>query len=419
VTAAKPRASSSRSYDSRQAADDPRPLPTYVLVLTLALIGLNLRTTFGAIPSLLNDIDADLRLPGYALSLLTAIPVVCMGLLAPAAQRLAVRIGHEWLTALSLIVLAVAELLRAGGGHASLLYIAAFLSGAGMGGVSTVMPGLIGHHLSQRPGLGAGIYSTAMAIGSAAAAWISFPLATALGGWNRSLAAWALPTALTAGVWFLLLPRLIGRRPTAGAEPDPPDMHRLPWRSRAAWAVSAFFAIQTFLGFSALTWIAPAYREWGWDAESAGVLLSVLFAVQVVAMLILPALSDRTTDRRPLLFFAVGCTVIGLLFIAAAPGELAWPAVVLYGLGLGGGFAVGLVLLVDYTTSRTEAARLSAMVFLVSYTLASLGPVVVGALHDLTSGFAVAFWILFALSVVHLSVVRGLRPGRQISHDPA
>jgi MFS transporter, CP family, cyanate transporter len=399
------------------AHDGARPLPTYVLIFAFALIGLNLRTTFGTIPALLDDIGNDLNLPGYALSLLTAIPVVCMGVLAPAAQRLGVRIGHELLTAASLFLLAVSELLRLGGGHLSVLYVSAFLSGAGMGGVSTVMPGLIGHHLPQRPGLGAGIYSTAMAVGSATAAWVSVPLASALDGWNRSMATWALPTAVTTGVWLLLLPRLIGeRKAVAESDEDVPDMHRLPWRSRTAWAVAGYFAIQTFLGFSVLTWVAPAYRSWGWDAERAGVLLSVTFAVQVVAMLILPALADLISDRRPLVGFAVGCSAFGLLFIAMAPHPLAWPAVILFGMGLGGGFAVGLVLLVDYSTSRAEAARLSAMVFLVSYTVSALGPILVGVLHDLTGAFTIGFWALTILAFANLLIVPFLRPGRRIAN---
>ena len=385
------------------------------LVAVFGIIGLNLRTTFGAVPSLLDDVGDDLHLSGFALSLLTAIPVVCMGLLAPVAQRLAARVGQEQLTTLSLALLTIAEVMRLGGQVGWVLYLSTLLSGAAMGGVSTVMPGLIGHHLGRAPGLGAGIYSTAMATGSAIAAWLTVPLATTLGGWNRSLAFWAVPTAVTTLCWLLVVPRLT-RSDIRGVRSvrEPPSVHRLPWRSRTARLLGLYFAIQTLLGFSVLTWVAPAYRARGWAAEDAALLLSLLLVVQVVAMLVLPAITDRTRDRRPLLALALGSTALGLLCFAATP-TLAYVAAALVGLGVGGGFSLGLVLLVDVTTNRAEAARLAAMVFLLSYTFAALGPLLVGVLHDLTGGFAVGFWALFALSVAHLAVVPGLRPGRTVA----
>jgi MFS transporter, CP family, cyanate transporter len=388
-----------------------RPFPAAALVALFGLIGLNLRSVFGAVPPLLDDIGADLGLSGIALSLLTAIPTLCLGLLAPPAQRLALRMGHEQLTAAALILLTVAEVLRLFGSVVALLYLSTFLTGAAIGAISTMMPGLLGHHLQSRPGVGAGIYSTAMAIGSAVAAWVAVPLATRLGGWEQSLASWAIPTALTAGCWLLVLPRVIGRR---DATKPQSDVARLPWRSRTAWLLTAYFGLQTFLGFGAMTWVAQRYREAGWSAENASSLLSVLFAVQVVGMLALPIVTDRTRDRRPLLALTAGSAATGMLCFAATP-ALAWVGVVLFGLGVGGGFAVGLVLLVDVTFSRAEAARLSALVFLLAYTIAACGPVLVGWLRDVTGAFTLPFWLLVIVGSFQLAVVPFLRPGRTLS----
>ncbi len=280
-----------------------RPLPTAALIALFALIGLNLRSVFGAVPPLLDDIGADLALSGFALSLLTAIPTLCLGSLAPPSSRLALRIGHEQVTAAALVVLTLAEALRLAGSVVALLYLSTFLTGAAIGAMSTMMPALLGYHLKSRPGLGAGVYSTAMATASACAAWLAVPLAVSLGGWNRSLASWALLTAVTAACWLLVLPRLT--RPTT-EEPQESEGNGLPWRSRAAWLLTAYFGLQTFVGFAAMTWIAPAYRDAGWSADAASRLLSVFFAIQIVGMLVLPAITDRTTDRRPVLAAVIG-----------------------------------------------------------------------------------------------------------------
>ena len=58
--------------------------------------------------------------------------------------------------------------------------------------------------------------------------------------------------------------------------------------------------------------------------------------------------------------------------------------VALMGLGQGAGFALGLVKLVDYAPTPAASARLSALVFLFSYSLASLGPLAFGAVRDVT-----------------------------------
>jgi CP family cyanate transporter-like MFS transporter len=362
------------------------------------------------VPAVLHEIGDELHLSGFQLSLLTAVPVVCMGLLAPPSQRLAVRFGSERVTTYALALLTGAELLRLGGHSIPVLYLSTLLSGAAMGATSTVMPGLIGHHLIRTPGLGAGVYSMAMAVGSTAAAWLTVSLTMGLGGWNRSLASWAALTAVTTILWALFVPRLTRTHTPESA----PDMHRLPWRSRTARLLCGYFAMQTLLGFSGLTWIAPAYRARGWAADDTGLLLSAFFAVQILAMLLLPAITDRTHDRRPLIALSLGATAAGMLVFAAFPAA-GYLGAVLYGIGVGGGFSLGLVLLVDVTSSREEAAGLSAMVFLLSYTFAGLGPVLVGVLHDATGGFTIGFLVLFVLGLAQLAIVPALRPGLRLS----
>jgi CP family cyanate transporter-like MFS transporter len=84
----------------------------------------------------------------------------------------------------------------------------------------------------------------------------------------------------------------------------------------------------------------------------------------------------------------------------------------LLGLGLGAGFALGLVLFADYSRTPAANARLSAMVFLVSYTVASAGPTVIGALRDSTGSYQVPFALLLVLLVPQGIAAALLRPGR-------
>jgi CP family cyanate transporter-like MFS transporter len=413
-----------RDTDSDQAVsaavrpDLIRPLPTWLFLAVFALIGLNLRAVFGAIPPLLDQIRGDVALNRTGEGLLTALPVLCMGLLAPPSQRLAVRIGLERATSACLALLAASELMRLGATSATVLFGSTIVGGVGMGGVSTLMPALISRYASNQSGLAAGIYSTAMAVGSALAAWMIVPFASLVGGWRQALAAMGLLAALTTLCWAALTPWLIRGR----AVIDPVVIgvgKRLPWRNPTALWITLFTTLQTLIGFSGMAWIAPAFQEWGRSARDSGGLLALFGIVQTVSMLALPTLTDRLDDRRPLLALSAFSTTIGLLGLIPGNPTLAVPAVMAFGFGVGGGFSLALVLLVDYTRTPAGTARLTAMVFLIAYGLAGAGPLVVGYLHDITHSFGAGFATLFALSVVQLCSVLVFRRDRQPADELA
>jgi MFS transporter, CP family, cyanate transporter len=105
------------------------------------------------------------------------------------------------------------------------------------------------------------------------------------------------------------------------------------------------------------------------------------------------------------------------LGLALAPGTTAVFDALSIGVGLGGGFAMGFILISDSTRSRSDAARLGAMVFLFGYGIASVGPLAVGWLHDVTGGFRVGYLTMAAVSVMQLVVVVQLRHGRHIGDE--
>jgi CP family cyanate transporter-like MFS transporter len=220
---------------------------------------------------------------------------------------------------------------------------------------------------------------------------------------------WSIPVVLGLLAW---LPVVMAGRARRERSPSAPDRSVLPWRSPTARLLAAYLALQSFTFYSQLAWIPPSYEDHGWSARDAGLLLAVWSIVQLVTAVGGPWLADRVDDRRPLVAGAIAMTLAGLVGVIAAPTAAPWVWVSLLGLGQGAGFALGLVKLVDYAPSPAASARLSALVFLCSYTLASLGPFVFGGLHDLTDGFGVPYALLLVAALVQLSLVPRLRPGR-------
>jgi len=367
-------------------------------------IGLNLRAPLGSVPPLLGSISAELHLSGSMQGLITSVGVVFMGLCAPLGQRVAARYGSEVTTAVFLGVLAVGGMARLVATSTAVLFLCVAVAGTAMGAISALVPGLVGHHLTRIKGTATGIYSTGLALGVAMAAWVAVPSAQWLGGWRPALALWGLVAAVTAIAWSVLLPRLRHRRARVVHEEADEEVagRGLPWRSRTAWWVTVFSSAQMVI--AAL----------GVSVRNAAYLFVFFQLIQLVAMMTLPAITDFTRDRRPLLALTVVATCAGVLMMIVAPVPLALPAVGLFGLGVGGGSALVLVLISDYTSNQLQAARLGAMTLMIAFLVGALGPVVLGVLHDLTGSFRPGYAVMLALATALVLTVPAFRPGRTL-----
>jgi MFS transporter, CP family, cyanate transporter len=378
-----------------------RPLDALLVLVALAVLAFNLRTPTASLPPLLTDVERTLGLSGPALGLLTALPVLCMAICAPPAQRLANRLGAEAMTLWAIGLVAAGTVLRLGGHATAVLFAGTLLAGVGIAVCGVTLPSIIKDRFPDRPGAATAAYSVPMMLGAAVAPAMAVPLLHALGTWEASLASWAVPALLGAALWAPLARRRAAARTAAG---------RLPWRSRSAWLLAAFLSAQSILAYAYLAWLAPAYASRGWSAATTGALLGVLHLAQLATALALPALADLSRDRRPALVGSVTCTVLGAGALFAAPDAAPWAAVVVLGLGLGGGFSLALVLLSDLAASPAAAARLAAMTFLVCYTAAAAAPVLVGILHDATGAYAVPFALLALLACIELAIATRFRP---------
>ena len=417
----------------------PRQPGGGALVLALALVALNLRPAIASVPPVLPDIQRDLRLSGAAAGALTALPVVCLGLFAPVAARLAGRFGVGRVVAWALVVLGAGTLARAVGGAAG-LFAATFLAGIGLAVGGALLPGIVkAHFAADRAATVTGLYTTGLAGGALLAAALTVPLRNLLGGsWAPALAVWALPAVAALAVWRQVAatagigppagPEPLGSRSVGGAgsrsvggagsrsaspaaEASPPARGGLPWRSGLAWRVTLYTGLQSLLFYASLTWLSPLFQARGWSAERAGALLAVFSLTQLVATLGLPVLADRTGDRRPWIALAVSACTAGLLALAVAPLAAPWLVAAVIGFGTGGQFAMALTLLVDAAADPAASRRLSGMAFLVGYLLAAAGPAAVGGLYDATGGFTAAFLALTAIGVVTLALGVSIRRG--------
>ena len=390
----------------------PPPAATrsgWLLVVVVA-VALNLRPAIAAVPPLLDAIQADLGLSATGAGLLTALPVVCMGVFAPAGTALGRRVGRETAVSYALALVAFGTLVRGLGESMVPLYGGTLVAGIGIAMGGALLPGVVKAWCAARAGAVTGLYTAGLVAGAMLASAATVPLSHVLGGgWAAALAAWGLLTVAALVAWVPATRRL-----RATAEPPAPGRLRLPWGSGVAWRITLYMGSQSLLYYAALTWLSPLYLAAGWSASRAGLLLGLFSLTQVFSALAVPAMVDRTGDHRPWVVLCVGTATAMLAAIGLVPTAAPWAWAALLGLGVGGMFALALTMLVRQASTPAAAARLSGMALLVGYLIAATGPVLAGAVYDAVGSYRAPFLMLAGIGVGTLVVGVSVRPSARV-----
>jgi CP family cyanate transporter-like MFS transporter len=357
---------------------------------SVVLVALNLRPAVVGVGPLLADIRADEALTATAAGVLTALPVLCFGALAPVAPRLARRIGIERALLSALAVLALGCVVRALPGAVA-LFGGTVLIGAAIATGNVLMPALVKRDFAHRTGLMTAAYSASISVGGAMGAALTAPLADGLGlGWRAALGAWALWAVAAALCWLPQLRRVA--RPPASAPPVTALR-----RSPIAWQVTAYMGLQS-LGFYATTsWLPAVFTDRGYPPATAGVLVATMSLTGIAGGMVAPVLAARSQRQRWLAVLITVTTAVGLAGTLLPGAELV--ACVVLGVGQGAALGLALTLMTVRAPDSAHAAQLSGMAQCLGYILAATGPFAVGALHDLTDGWTVPLLVLLVLMV--------------------
>ena len=154
-------------------------------IFLMILIGLNLRPALSSLAPLLPRIENEGTLSVLTLSLLTALPVLCLGLFAPLAPWLTRQLGIERSLTIGLIILSAGLALR---GIASIftLYLGTLMLGSAIGIIGTLLPALVKRELTGSADIITGVYTMALCLGGALGAAFSIPIANLLNSWSLS-----------------------------------------------------------------------------------------------------------------------------------------------------------------------------------------------------------------------------------------
>ncbi len=370
--------------------------------IALFIAALALRPSIIGVAPLAPAIASDLAVPHVYLSLLAAIPILCMGLFAPLGPIAARRFGIRVAMGAALLTIAAAGALR--GVWSSPLAILGLTVLVGLGtGAAASLPPVVAKLRAGSGGIARATGAAAVGtVGSAMlAAAIAAPLAASLNGWRPALLVLGLVGLLPLIGWIVT----IGPGPS---HPVPVSPGRPVRRQPVAWLLALAFGLQAIIYWGASTWLPGAYVERGWTPIAAGGLLGLLNLSALGSSLAMTAVSDRIGRRAvQIIGSAVAVTGAALGFVAAPWLGSAWT--VLLGLGLGWIFPALLAFSADIADDAATAGALSAFMLLGGYVIAATGPVALGLARDATGAFGLSFSLLVLVGAGLIGAAIGLR----------
>ena len=389
--------------DEQVQQTPPAVLRPWLLLLGLVLVALNLRPALSSMAPLLGEVSDSLDLSAAQAGLLTTLPVLCLGGFAPLAPILARRFGTERVVLGILLTLGGGIVLRSYLGELG-LFAGSILAGASIGVIGVLLPGIIKRDFAGHAGTMTGVYTMALCLGAALAAGATVPLSEWLGqSWAMGLGFWALPALMAAIFW---LPQVTKRQ---GA-------HNVAYRVRGllrdplAWQVTLYMGLQSSLSYIVFGWLPSILIGRGLTPTQAGLVMSGSVIVQLLTALTAPWLATRGKDQRLAIVVVMCMTLAGLFGCLYAPIEGLWGWAIVLGLGQGGTFSLALTMIVLRSRDAHVAASLSGMAQGIGYTVASLGPLAVGVVHEVTGGWSAVGWIFAVIGLG--AIVAGLGAGR-------
>lgn len=399
----------------RPAAGDGRATGRALVLAGMLLVALNLRAAITSLGALLGEVREGLGLSGAMAGFVTTLPTIAFAVFGALAPWLVRRFSPARVLVAAMAALAAGQAMRIATGSALVFVATSALALAGIAVANILLPMLVKQHFPHRTGVVTGAYTVALTVGTTVASAAAVPVAHAAGSWRAGLGVWAVVAAVAVLPWLPSALRRTGGGRRSAIRTAPGNRIR-PGRTRLGWAMALYFGAQSLSGYVVMGWLAQLFRDAGYGAQTAGLLLAAVTAVGVPVALVMPTVAARLHSLRPLvlgLSTALGLSYVGLA-LAPHDGALLW--VVLLAVGQG---AFPLILTAIGLRARTAdgTVALSAFAQSTGYAIAALGPLLVGLLYEATGGWTAPIGVLLAALAVQTASGLGIARPRFIEDE--
>jgi CP family cyanate transporter-like MFS transporter len=388
------------SYSDRARRDQ------ILLIAGIILIGFNLRPALSGVGPLIAMIREATGLSNSMLGLLTTLPLVAFGVLSTLTPLFTRRFGIEKTLSGALLLLTTGIVLRAFG-YIPLLFLGTILLGIAIAFGNVLLPALVKRDFNKRSGFMTSLYSGMMGVGAAIAAGLSVPIAESFpGSWKTSLGIWGLFSFLAFLVWISQNKFSV---PTNSKRSFKKAMKDLGSNS-LAWNVALFLGLQSIAFYVILAWLPDILISKGFSSSEAGWYLSLSQVTGVLGSVLVPVVAAKKDDQRKYISMLILLEALSLIGLWLGTNATVFLWVSGIGFSLGGSFGLALLFIVLRSSDSETATELSGMSQSIGYLLAATGPILIGAVFDVTGDWDTALYILFM--ILFFKLYTGLKAGK-------
>lgn len=175
------------------------------------------------------------------------------------------------------------------------------------------------------------------------------------------------------------------------------------WKRKPVWLLVMAFAAHLFLYYAITAWLPSYFMDTtGMDQTAAGVAASAFQICALVGAFGVPIIAATGKIKNAILLTIIsGCWVIaiaGLLFFPAL--WIVWAFI--GGIVQGGCFTVIFMIILEQSYNVNDNRKMSSIVQGFGYSVASLGPVMMGNLYEYSKGRSASFAVLVMISLILL-----------------
>lgn len=382
-----------------------------LVLIGIVIVAFNLRPGMTSVGPLIGIIRDDVGLANWSAGLLTSLPLIAFAVMSPIVPSLGNRYTNERIMVVGLAVLIVGIGIRS----ISLmlfLFVGTILVGVGIAICNVLLPGVVKEKFPQKVGLMTSVYSTSMGIFAAIASGLSVPFANGLGwGWQLSLIIWSIPAFVGIIIWFVLAKHNNNDKDTDLRYVGLNDTQI--WRSPLAWQVALFMGFQSSLFYVTISWLPEILHDSGLSIATAGWMLSFTQIIGMPASFIVPVLAGRMKSQQSIVLTLGISALIGFTGLLLGNSFIViLISVTFIGITLGGKFALALTFLAIRAHDARHASYLSGMAQAIGYSIAAMGPIAIGYIHDVTNAWKVPLLTLIGITCV--VIFFGLGAGRDL-----
>lgn len=366
------------------------------LIFIIFMVSLNLRPAITSVGPLLDVIQTDLGMGGVAASLITSLPVFCMGLFALFSIRLSNRFGIEKSLLIAMSLIFIATFYRGFVTDGWSLIITALFSGIGIGIAGPLISGFIKKYFPEKLSV-MSIYSVSMVVGASIATSLTIPFFNYFNeSWQISLSLWSILSLVAA---LLFLPLLISTK-GANIRTKTPSMHIT---NNRVYLFMMFFGCMAAVFYAITAWLAPLIQSMGMSRAQSGMVLTLFTVIQIPVSFFIPFMVAKTGDRKLWLLI---CSISELIGIILLLGHISpWIATLFLGFGAGGLFPLALVIPIVEANTSAEATSLSAQMQFGGFLIGATGPLLFGLTLDVFNSYIPALIAIVVVIIIMIVII--------------